>query len=721
MITIRPNPFDSASGPIYYRFETDRHTAHPGVAAQVDVRLNAVPTSGTRLVVAGVKFRFLTLADGLDVFHPGHISLETAPTLAQMAARTRDALAAHPALMGVLGNYAVVPIGAHYVVQGYGLAPAPLATPNQAYSPGGAAYTNPATDPVFVDLTTAGALPTFRAGYALNVYPFIEAQYRQDPDIRALPALRIPAPDVPGTAVYTFRLEDVLRPALGFDLPSPTETAPTPAHLALRRAYIEYAETHGSTPAETGKRWRDVPPSDSLPYSFLVLNTTLPEWDGLLRPELDADGCPTATLSAPHRLAPYFTGTAPLVPLATANRKDTYAHAPEYFCFYAPEGDARFATSENLRLVAQVGADYIYAPETLAEHRLCHPGQTFQGQAWVVPLARLWDALGPTPPDEFRVFLGQPPVADNLFTAYNNGTFEGVGGLSDFNLLQGLGYTVPSLDPTQSYAGIQCMRVLVQKQATSQPQVRISHTTSLTLLPNTVYEATAWVNVLHGGLRTGQPVGIGTTGFSDITVLSAQSWVQGTHGYGHWRRIRQLFRTGVSVLGRLELHIGNELDFLDSDVQVLFDVLRLQLHTPEAVTEGITYVVRPGCRGGATVAFQNPLGMPETLHALPNPEERPTRTTQTAAAVPTREDPLAPRPRGVLEYGTETAPTFRLQTPPLAPWAIPQARALLASPAVYLLNETATEWLPVTLSGPEGPLTGPDATRRPLRFSVEAR
>jgi hypothetical protein len=393
VVTLRPHPVAAAAAPVYYEIETDRHLQAVGQNAQllVSVQNAASVPAGATLTVAGLEFTFHTAASGYDALNPSHIALEPLAANVGLAERIYAAFLAHPAALGLFSSGLPTPIGGGITLAITLNTPAPAPGPTQATDAGGAVYPQSALSPLWAVQVQAGVAHTPREGYAVTLHPWLEDHYRGSEDFRPLPALRlaVPQPGVAGAQPYTFRLEDTLRPYLGFNLPQPGYLGPQLAPDVVRRGWVQFSEAYFENgQLVQNRRLLDEHPTPPQRYEFLVLDARWPEYEHLLQP---TGNCPTGPETYPDPLRPYTADNAgQLLRWLTRSPRKRIPHgAMDYLCVFAPYLHPGFDSNVQQLLRFRTPQTTVVAP--LPGSLLnCYNAPRPDEQVWMIPLEGFW-------------------------------------------------------------------------------------------------------------------------------------------------------------------------------------------------------------------------------------------------------------------------------------------------------------------------------------------
>lgn len=644
-IQFRPQPAVPVSGPVVYRFLTDDHVLQVGTLSSYVVTVNSPPPPTSSLELGPYTFRFLDLANGYNPAEPLHISLEGSPTAEALAHRILEAVFAHPALTSQLLPQQVANVGGSWLASFTSAAPAPPLNPFLARDPNGLSYSNTTTDPVVGSVTATGQSSVLKEDYTLEVFPEIEARYRQDVNWERLPPLRLVPRLADGTQPIEVDLTGRLAPYLATNLPGPGVTEAYPADQALRKVRIRYAAYQSgqlsTSPAE--KRLPDT--VNDAPYEFLVLNARLPTRATALQRLRDAHHCPQP-ITQPDPVGPYFlpdAATGTLLPLQHRVAKTTRPGAPEFYSYFAPENHPHLADPTQLRVVVRTAAgDRTAASLRPTGNSLCEPGQQVGGQVWVLPLQSLWEPFNLVAEPWFEIFVAAPR-AGNRFPDANDGTFEGSGGLSNLAITQGaaIGSLQLSSTPVQSGSQAACLSISAPDPNGSPPVV-VESGTPVNCGANQRYRLSAWVYVQQNGLGPGEGIEVLPTA-PGAELLERTQWIAGTSAEGQWVQLLCVFRYATPTPTRVQFRVGSSGSAVFAATTLHLDQVAFTPLDYSPLVLPRRFVVQARYGRGPSLVHANRWGVPESFHLAGPAEPTFSVETETARLAGAPLEPVSPR------------------------------------------------------------------------------
>jgi hypothetical protein len=693
-VFLRPHHVAAARSPFFYIIGTDRARLSSGYKPLYVLRINAAPPDGAGFLWDGFSFYFKTPAGGLDPYNPYHISLAGSPTPLTLAQRVQQALQQNVNLLDVFQNMSYTSFASGYAeAYARAVAAAPTTPPNYAFDPAGSAYTDQQNDPLFTSLSAGqtGSKPARRPGYRFLLQPFLEEGYRGSATFVRLPRLSQPAlyPQDGDQQIFTFRLDALYAPHLGFDVPDPALSGPFLAQACFRRAYALYGDRYEQG-TESGQLFEDEQAGS--PYRFFVLAARGDRWALLPHGAEDAAGCAQdsyAEVSQADVLAPYFAHSpeAPQRWLCPYGQQRWRPGQPAYLACYvnpAVRGWTDLATVQAILSSPEGPAQQLSG--FFGAYQDCYDTGA-QEQLMIVPVHELLASasLGSLE----TLYLSLAPAAG--FPAANNGTFEdGQDEGVDFAAvppaptaggpLFGAGAD-PAAARSGSYGGV----IQSNEDFSGFQTFLLNLTGPLRLQPYTSYTITGWVWVTpNTDAAQGETLHFTHAGFADASFEILQSYAYATQARGQWYELKARLHLGAALQGRLQLAPGQIVRVGDGREHFYLDDLQMTPGPP--LLWPYRYELDHGCEPLQTLVYQNALGVPATLSLQGGrrPDRRLALERATARSTPARSPGAAPEAFEQRHYNTQARRSWTFRTLPLAEWERAQAQDAAQSEHLFL-------------------------------------
>lgn len=638
-VTQRPNLANPVTSNTYYVLESDRALAVPftRTSYRIDFPAGAPIASTVVLTFGDVEITAQSITAAYDPLDPNNADLDT-PDITEARRRLANAINANEQLNSDITAF--INFSGELIIE---------SNSGQIL-----AYTPTSGTPAVISFTLldAGAVAGFRTGYRLVMEAFLPVitgtPFGDQEVFTAGTSLAIPSKLTNDTEAltdeeYEFRLQRILRALLNYD---GYQQEANPQYLGqyAKAFFVRFREEFSGF---QGKWLYDptfplVNPSDPydadiLPFLgsifpqaaniYLAVNAeaydyaTLPE--GSSSPVVGL--CIQTDRDYPNALAPFFSDT-PRSFLSTFDGKCSQHNAPELLAFFVAVQDGISLPTLTLRKEIQQSGGGVVTIDTpitniAAPNAQCfsditnaYVGRTIQLQA-----AQLWQDVDCNAQRVCYSVLALLPN-DNEYTYGDDGTFENPP------------FEHEAVDFTPN-AGCPSPEVLVDRTNTIAFQgdwslfarigcgwvdetFSIQATGDTTLSPNTEYELTAWVWVIPRGISGfgfGEQISIGVSGFTGSSLTIVDTFDYASDARGQWRQLRTILNTGSGTTGRIKILTGQTVT--SDDTTVLYvDNIRVQQTSLETLVQPYAFELKNCCDQLVAFAFQNPLGVCETMH-----------------------------------------------------------------------------------------------------------